>query len=86
VNIGMLWFDNDPKIVLSIKVARAADYYRKKYGQSPTLCFVHPSTMLGTTPDPETEASLKRAGIEIRSTRTILPNHFWIGMNGMNLP
>lgn len=86
MNIGMLWFDNDPKVMLAVKVVRAADYYRKKYGQTPTLCFVHPSTMSGTTPDAETAASLKNAGIEIRSTRTILPNHFWIGVNGMNLP
>ena len=86
MDIGMLWFDNDPKIILAAKVVRAADYYRKKYGKHPTLCFVHPSTLAGTTPDPETSASLKNVGIEIRSNRSILPNHFWIGVNGIMPP
>ena len=86
MNIGMLWFDNDPKSGLSTKVERAASYYRTKYGKTPTLCFVHPS-MLPTTPPVEAhntpaEKTLVAAGIEVRSTRTVLPNHFWIGMNG----
>ena len=46
MNIGMLWFDNDPKVNLDTKIERAAIYYAKKYGKNPTLCFVHPS-MLG---------------------------------------
>ena len=70
---GMLWFDNDPKTDLPAKVIRAAAYYQKKYGCSPNLCFVHPS-MLSVEP--------KRAdGIELRPSRQVLPNHFWLGVN-----
>ncbi len=43
MNIGMLWFDNDPKADLSAKIVRASVYYRDKYGQAPNLCLVHPS-------------------------------------------
>ncbi len=50
MNIGMLWFDNDPRTALTAKVNRAADYYRQKYGLVPDLCLVHPS-MLGDRPD-----------------------------------
>ena len=32
MNIGMLWFDNDTKTELTIKIERAAHYYREKYG------------------------------------------------------
>jgi hypothetical protein len=72
VNIGMLWFDNDPKTELGIKIKRAADYYRNKYGKTPDLCFVHPS-LLG-------EGKLQTGKIEVRSSRSVLPNHFWIGI------
>lgn len=86
MNIGMLWFDNDPKTELTSKVERAADYYRNKYGRQPTLCFVHPSMIGPMINDNSEPASLKTAGVEVRSTRSVLPNHFWIGVNGINVP
>jgi hypothetical protein len=43
MNTGMLWFDNDPKADFNTKINRATDYYLKKYGQRPDLCYVHPS-------------------------------------------
>lgn len=88
MNVGMLWFDNDPKVNLDSKIARAADYYRSKYGCTPTLCFVHPSMLCnGKAPDEATSSappqkSVAACGIEIRSTRSVLPNHLWIGVNG----
>lgn len=93
MNIGMLWFDNDPKVSLDTKVERAASYYRNKYGRSPNVCFVHP-TMLTSTPSrvmtaktPPTaepgpdELRYVSGGVEVRSNRSVLPNHFWIGVN-----
>lgn len=74
MNIGMLWFDNDPKANLKLKVERAASYYQRKYGQTPDVCFVHPSMVLS---NPE-----KPPSIEIRTNSSVLPNHFWIGING----
>ena len=50
MNVGMLWFDNDPRTALTAKVARAADYYRQKYGLVPDLCLVHPSMLSGAAP------------------------------------
>ena len=86
MNIGMLWFDNDPKVELTIKIERAAAYYRTKYGNQPTLCFVHPSMIGSITTDNQGQAPLRTAGVEIRSARSVLPNHFWIGVNGINTP
>lgn len=71
---GMLWFDNDTKSDLAERIAHAAIYYRGKYGQEPNLCFVNPKMLSGNSPWP--------TGIEVRSTRSVLPNHFWIGQNG----
>ena len=43
MNVGMLWYDNDPRTALTAKVDRAADYYRKKYGVVADLCLaIHP--------------------------------------------
>ena len=77
MNTGMLWFDNDPKAELCVKVQRAAVYYRDKYGKTPNLCFVHPSMI--SLPAETPGASIKSAGVEIRPNRSILPNHLWIG-------
>ncbi len=73
MNIGMLWFDNDPKAELGLKIQRAADYYSRKYGQAPDLCFVHPSMLAEDKPRP--------GKIEVRPSRSVLPNHFWIGIH-----
>lgn len=71
MNIGMLWFDNDPKTELSQKVARAAAYYHSKYRSAPNLCIVNPK-MVGK--------KTKAGCISIEANPAILPNHFWIGL------
>lgn len=72
MNKGMLWFDNSPKTLLSVKVQRAAEYYEKKYGRKPNMCFVHPS-MLGESTILDT--------VTIRPFRPVLPGHLWIGVD-----
>lgn len=72
MDIGMLWFDNDPKSDVLSKVQKAAAYYLAKYGENPNLCFVHPSML--------PEANTTADGISVRSNHTMLPNHFWIGV------
>jgi hypothetical protein len=97
MNIGMLWFDNDPKLNLDTKVERAVAYYRDKYGKTPTLCFVHPSMLPTATLAAKNGGSKENgiesnsrteryvtAGVEVRSNRSVLPNHFWIGVNGVS--
>ena len=73
MNIGMLWFDNDIKADLPTKIQRAASYYRTKYGRTPNLCFVHPSML----PAPMNQS----AGVELRTSRSVLPNHLWMGVS-----
>ena len=71
MNIGMLWFDNDTKTDLTTRIQRAADYYRTKYGADPNLCFVHPSMVAAPT---------EGTNVEVRTTKSVLPNHFWLGI------
>ena len=68
---GMLWFDNDPQVELDKKIKKAADYYQKKYGRKPTLCYVNPRMTK--------KGKFKKRGIEVRTNASIMPNHLWMG-------
>ena len=78
MDTGMLWFDNDPKKSLDIKVQQAADYYQHKYGRSPDICLVNPASLAKINPQPET---LKAGRVLIRPFRSVLPGHLWIGVD-----
>ncbi len=77
MDIGMLWFDNDKKSDIMSKVIKAAEYYRSKYGEDPNVCFVHPSMI--------PEKRQKMGQIAICSNKTVLPHHFWIGVQQQKL-
>ncbi len=79
MNVGMLWFDNDPRTALTVKVERAADYYRQKYGHVPDLCLVHPSMLA----EPLLTAG-KKFVVSVRPNRLVLPGHLWIGIEDKN--
>jgi len=74
MNIGMLWFDNDPRTTLSVKIQKAMDYYNKKFGRIPDLCLVHPS-MMDTG-----QKQFELGKLIIRPYRSVMPGHFWIGV------
>ena len=69
---GMLWYDNGPQGPLEDRLQRAVEYYRRKYGRTPTLCLVNPGTIHDT---PE-----RLAGVMVRAYAPMLPRHFWIGV------
>ncbi|MCA9932753.1 MAG: hypothetical protein KC415_02440 [Anaerolineales bacterium] len=71
MNVGMLWLDADGKRPLEEKVQRAADYYQEKYGRLPNLCLVNTSTV---------DDERKVGKILVQPVNTILPNHFWLGV------
>jgi hypothetical protein len=86
MDIGMLWFDNDQKTSIPNKVERAAQYYQKKYGVNPDICYVHPKMVNG---EDETKNSSKMAArkdqykigkILVLINEMVLPDHFWIGI------
>ena len=84
--VGMLWFDNDSKSGLNNRVERAAEYYQRKYGKTPNLCYVHPSMLPPTMNAGEGTAEIKSEplntnGVQVRPLTTVLPNHFWIGVS-----
>ena len=76
MNVGMLWFDNDPRTALAAKVAKAADYYHQKYGLLANICLVHPSML--TMAEPRME-DIQSGKVAVKPNRSILPGHLWIG-------
>jgi len=78
MHTGMLWFDNDPAATLSLKIQKAADYYRQKYGRLPDLCLVHPSML------EKNQRRIEVGKMTVRSYRPVLPGHLWIGVEDQN--
>jgi hypothetical protein len=73
MDIGMLWYDDDHKGRLDDRVARAAAYYRQKYGVQPTECYVHPGMLAEGQP-------AVAAGVRLHPSRTVIKNHLWLGV------
>lgn len=73
MNIGMMWFDNNPKTPLNDKVREAAAHYRAKYGKAPDMCLVNPAMLA--------EPQMQEGKVIIRSMRSIMPGHLWIGVD-----
>lgn len=71
MRVGLLWFDDSQERDVAAKIDRAVRHYETKYGLRPTLCYVHPSVLLGKT--------IHVPGVTVKGTNMVLPNHFWIG-------
>jgi hypothetical protein len=74
MKIGMLWFDDNRESTLSTRVERAVSYYRQKYGSLPEICVSHPKTI-------EDSAAKQIAGVRIERSPSVLPDHFWLGID-----
>ena len=81
MHTGLMWFDNDPRTALAVKIQKASDYYKKRYGRTPDLCLVNPG-MLG---DQLVQVIGDRGKqITVRPYRPVLPGHLWIGVEEEN--
>lgn len=67
---GLVWYDNDPKKTLDVKMSEAVNRYKEKYGAEPTVCYVNPA-QLGTK-----RGSLGK--LRIVSAAQVLLNHLWL--------
>jgi hypothetical protein len=82
----MLWFDNDAQRPLTEKVERAAKHYQSKYGATPNLCYANPQAFGEGQGEVVVNVSAVKTGkapeaITLKQARTILPNHFWLGVS-----
>jgi hypothetical protein len=71
LQIGLLWYDGDPKRPLTDKVEQAATRYQQRFGQPPNACYVHQECL---------EQEIEWQGVRIVGAPNVLPNHFWVGI------
>ena len=45
MNIGLLWFDNGSQRSLKEKIGDAVSHYAQRFGDKPTVCYMHPDTL-----------------------------------------
>jgi hypothetical protein len=67
---GLVWYDNDPKKTLDVKMVEAARRYKEKFGAEPTVCYVNPAHL-----DVKPGSSSK---LRVVSAPQVLPNHLWL--------
>ncbi|HMQ55586.1 MAG TPA: hypothetical protein PKE64_30185 [Anaerolineae bacterium] len=75
---GLLWFDSDPKRKTSDKIIQAADRFRARLKQKPTVCYLNSAEF------DETQTEVE--GIEVRPGSNILPHHFLLGVEQNSPP
>jgi len=73
VEIGLLWYD-DTQMEFAAKVQQVAQRYEEKFDRCRNTCYVNPASMPGAT------KKLSLNGIKVVTSRAILPNHFWVGV------
>ena len=72
MQIGLLWYDDDPRKTLDAKIEQAAARYHEKYGETPDACYVNPAAVA---------AEGKRNGLRVVPARSIRPGYLWIGVD-----
>jgi hypothetical protein len=77
MEVGMLWFDDSP-LSIDDKIGRAVAFYTEKYGRAPTLCLINPETLNG--------GEGTKAGVIVRSARSVMKDHYWIGVSDEEKP
>jgi hypothetical protein len=82
MEVGLLWYDDDPRRALEDKVGRAAERYHEKYGHWPNTCYVHPQAVIDQ-PGQDLRVALSsekpKGGIRLVSAPNILLHHYWLG-------
>jgi hypothetical protein len=72
MQVGLMWYDDDPRKSLETKIEQAAARYCEKFGREPTACYV--STASGA-------AGGRRGGLRVVPLRTLRANYLWIGVD-----
>jgi hypothetical protein len=72
MDTGELFFISDGGKDLVGKVLSAAESYKRKYGQTPNLCLVHPSLLRGVN---------QVGSLKLQPKKSVLPSYLWIGVD-----
>lgn len=76
-NTGLLGY-HDSKGDLASKVHEPAERYGEKFGRRPNSFYVNPASL------PNNASKSSARGIKVVTKPTILPDRFWVGVEGRN--
>lgn len=66
----LVWYDSDRKRPLRAKIEAAAERYQERFGTAPELVLLNPA---------QAGEQAEIAGIPVRTTPLVSPNHLYIG-------
>ncbi len=69
-----VWYDDNPKKSVNVKIDEAILRYKQKYGTVPNVCMVSEKTQSN-----EVDGVATHLGIKVRTAKTVPQNYFWIG-------
>ncbi len=75
---GLLWYDNSTKTITQ-KIEEAAKRYNEKFGSPPDRCYINANDIPSGNPE-NLPVIATHSGIEIASSKTIMPNYVWLGI------
>lgn len=79
MNVGMLWYQGNPKMTLAEKVTEAALYFKKKYGRTPDTCLLNTKDLEKMPTLESNQVDVDGRTITIYSWKGIVPGHLWLG-------
>ena len=87
---GLLWYDDDLRRPLAIKLAEASERYRERVGYEPTTCLLNPA-QIPAAPPTSGRGSRKKANIpaitlNLVSDEHLRPNYFFVGVGADERP
>lgn len=72
MQLGLLWFDDDPARSVDDKIMRAVMRYERKHGVRPNVCQVNPAQYKAMTHKP--------IEVQVRKATHVMVNYFWVGV------
>jgi hypothetical protein len=76
LKVGLLWFDDDLKRPLAVKLDEAVERYEERFGTRPTLVHLHPTQAEG----------LVHGWLRVLGDAHLRRNHFLLGMDEAESP
>ncbi len=77
MDIGLLWYDDDPKKTLERKIGEAAERYHQRFGVLPNICHVHGN---GDKSEDRRQATVGSRQVAVVPNRAIRPHYLWVGL------
>jgi hypothetical protein len=68
MSLFLVWYDPDARRSIVEKIQDALAAYGRRFSATPNLVLISASDVA------------ELAGVEVRSTRTVQPHHFWVGL------